>query len=104
MNVKAVVQSLLEKDKNLNEETSRHWDEILGRAYVFDRSVRDAETVGQLSQVCGFPPPLHSVDNGLAGWVSWKERETGCWYSLWGDACCGRLCSSRVFRVVSGSG
>lgn len=64
MNVKAVVQSLLEKDKNLNEETSRHWGEILGRSYVFDRSARDAEAVGQLSQVCSSNP---WVNNGLAG-------------------------------------
>jgi len=51
VNVKAVVQSLLEKDKNLSEETARHWGEISGRSYVFDRSVRDAEVVGRLSQV-----------------------------------------------------
>eukprot|EP00752_Nemacystus_decipiens_P002074 g1985.t1 len=50
MNVKAVVQNLLEKDKNLGEETRRHWDEISDRSYVFDRSERDADAVRQLSQ------------------------------------------------------
>ena len=47
------MQSLLQKDKNLDEETSRHWGEIRDRSYVFDRRARDAQAVGQLSQVCG---------------------------------------------------
>lgn len=51
MNVRAVVDSLLEKDKNLTEETRRHWSEISTRTYRFDRNLRDAATVGRLSQV-----------------------------------------------------
>ncbi|CAN0000274.1 unnamed protein product, partial [Ectocarpus sp. 4 AP-2014] len=48
-NVKAVVESLLEKDKNLNQETLRHWGEIASRKYVFDRSARAAAAVGSLT-------------------------------------------------------
>lgn len=48
-NVRAVVESLLEKDKNLNQETSRHWGEIAFRNYVFDRSAKEAAAVGALT-------------------------------------------------------
>lgn len=56
VNVRAVVESLLEKDKNLTEETRRHWGEIAGRSYMFDRSLKDAAAVGGLSQVRGATP------------------------------------------------
>lgn len=48
-NVQAVVDIMLEKDKNLTEETSRHWSEISSRAYLFDRNVREAATVASLT-------------------------------------------------------
>eukprot|EP00903_Cladosiphon_okamuranus_P017869 g16444.t1 len=50
VNVRAVVESLLEKDKNLNEEASRHWKEITDRSYTFDRFFKDAAVVQGLSQ------------------------------------------------------
>eukprot|EP00752_Nemacystus_decipiens_P012492 g11064.t1 len=50
VNVRAVVESLVEKDKNLYEEASRHWSEIADRSYEFDRPFRDAEAVEGLSQ------------------------------------------------------
>lgn len=48
-NVQAVVDMIVEKDKNLTEETSRHWSEIASRAYLFDRNVREAATVASLT-------------------------------------------------------
>lgn len=57
MNVRAVVESLLEKDRNLYEESGRHWGDITDRSYMFDRSRREAESVEGLSQVrsvCAF--------------------------------------------------
>lgn len=51
VNVRAVVESLLEKDKNLYEEASRHWGEITERSYMFDRCFKDAAEVEGLSQV-----------------------------------------------------
>lgn len=51
MNVRAVVDSLLEKDKNLYQEATRHCGEIANRSYMFDRRHRDAEAVKGLSQV-----------------------------------------------------
>ncbi|CAM9681173.1 unnamed protein product [Choristocarpus tenellus] len=44
-NVMAVVDRLLEKDKNLSEETSRYWDEISSRTYRFDRAKEEASAV-----------------------------------------------------------
>lgn len=40
---------ILEKDKNLNEETARHWNEIFSRAYRFDRNVKEAAAVSALT-------------------------------------------------------
>ena len=40
---------ILEKDKNLNEETARHWDEVATRSYQFDRNPRQAKAVEALT-------------------------------------------------------
>lgn len=49
VNVQAVTDMILEKDKNLNQETSRYWGEITDRTYTFDLSVRDAAAVQSLA-------------------------------------------------------
>ena len=48
-NVQAVVDTVLEKDKNLNQETARYWDEISSRSYLFDRNVQEAAMVASLT-------------------------------------------------------
>lgn len=48
-NAQAVVDIILEKDKNLTEETSRHWSEISSRSYLFDRNIQEAATVASLT-------------------------------------------------------
>lgn len=49
VNVQAVVDLILEKDKNLNQETGRYWEEILCRAYCFDRDAKEAAVVSTLT-------------------------------------------------------
>lgn len=48
-NVRAVMDLILEKDKNLNEETARHWDEVATRSYLFDRNAKQAAAVEALT-------------------------------------------------------
>ncbi len=38
-NLNAVIARKLEKDKTLNEETSRHWQEIAKHRYTFNRGL-----------------------------------------------------------------
>lgn len=38
MNIAAVVDTLLEKPKNLNEESNKYWDEIDSSLYLFQRN------------------------------------------------------------------
>jgi len=49
-NVKAVKEQILEKDKNLNEESNRYWKEIQKSAYHFDRNQALAALVESLTQ------------------------------------------------------
>jgi len=48
-NVEAVKEDILEKDKNLNEESSRHWRQIRMGSYFFDRAPALAERVATLT-------------------------------------------------------
>ena len=49
-NVKSVLVSVEEKDKNLNEEYSRFQGEISSHRYQFDRQEKDAETLRALKK------------------------------------------------------
>ncbi len=49
-NALAVSQGLLEKPKNLGEESSRHWDAISNKTYYFTRSKDLAALVGGVSK------------------------------------------------------
>jgi insulysin len=42
-NIQAVVEKLLEKPKNLDQESSRYWEEIKSASYLFDRKARLAK-------------------------------------------------------------
>ena len=42
-NIQAVIEKLLEKPKNLDQESSRYWDEIKNATYLFDRKDRLAK-------------------------------------------------------------
>lgn len=48
-NVQAVVDLIMEKDKNLSQETARHWDEVLCRAFFFDRDAKEAAITSTLT-------------------------------------------------------
>lgn len=81
--MKAVVESYLERDKNLNEETSRHWGEIADRTYLFDRGVRQATAVGALSldDLLGFYDRHFAADGPgrrkVSAWVHGNQHPVG---------------------------
>ena len=50
-NVAAVVEKLLEKDKNLNEETNYLWARTLDGSFDFDRRAQEAAAVKTLDKV-----------------------------------------------------
>lgn len=50
INVTSVCQNLLEKNKNLGEESSKHWTAINNRSYRFHRLVEVADKVATVTQ------------------------------------------------------
>ncbi len=46
-NLNAVIARKLEKDKTLNEETSRHWQEIAKHRYTFNRGTASDSIASQ---------------------------------------------------------
>ena len=49
-NKKACIENLLEKPKNLDKESAKHWSEISSGQYFFTRSKKIAEYVGTISR------------------------------------------------------
>lgn len=80
-NVQAVVDLILEKDKNLNQETARYWDEIASRSYLFDRNTKEAAMVASLTpaDLLGFYDEHFSADGArrrkLATWVYGNQHQ-----------------------------
>lgn len=83
MNVQAVVDLILEKHKNLNQETARHWTEIVNRTYNFDRNVEDAAVMASLTlpELLDFYDRHFSVGGAgrrkLASWVYGNQYKIG---------------------------
>lgn len=72
--MQAVVDLILEKDKNLNQETARYWEEIACRAYMFDRDVNEANEVATLT----IPEVLAFYDwHFMVGGE--RRRKLACW-------------------------
>jgi len=44
-NINALIVQTLEKDKRLAQETTRLWEEIVSRKYIFDRAQREVEEI-----------------------------------------------------------
>jgi secreted Zn-dependent insulinase-like peptidase len=45
----AVIEKVLQQDKNLTQETNRHWTEICSGAYTFDRREQTAAVLKTLT-------------------------------------------------------
>lgn len=76
-----MVDLILEKDKNLNQETARYWDEIASRSYLFDRNIKEAAMVASLTptDLLGFYDEHFSADGArrrkLATWVYGNQHQ-----------------------------
>jgi insulysin len=66
-NIKAVIELLLERPKNLQKETSRFWGEINSGSYLFDRNEKEADFLRSVTLqdasdfFCMFISPLSTV-------------------------------------------